>query len=118
LPKTPAVVRMPAMAKSTAKAGKGASPMLFVDALRRRHAKLFLPKFLADESFKAIHDDDPGLHKARPVLTRWADRADAGHLTQKETSLDAEFLQHIFGDAMGYRTVIESPEAYQRQKSF
>ena len=106
------------MAKSSDKAGKGASPMLFIDSLRRRHAKLFLPKFLQDESFKAIRDDDPGYAKAKPILQQWADRADKGQLSQKETALDSEFIQHIFGEAMGYKSVIESPEAFQRQKQF
>src|SRR5260221_3982472 len=109
---------MVAMRTPTAKAGRGASPMLFVDAMRLRHAKLFLPKFLEDEAFRAIHDDDTGFLKAKPILQQWADRADKGHLSQKETSLDSEFIQHIFGEALGYKSVIESPDALQRQKQF
>src|SRR4051794_35681671 len=113
-----ATAKMPAMAKSSAKAAKGASPMLFVDALKRRHSKLLLPKFLKEEAFKSVHDNDPGFVKARKILADWAALADKGHLSQKETSLDDQFLGKIFGDALGYKGVTDSPDDYERQKTF
>jgi hypothetical protein len=48
---------------------------------------------------QTIADDDSGLLKATPILQQWADRAEKGQLSQKETKLDSEFIQHIFGDA-------------------
>jgi hypothetical protein len=106
------------MSKKAAQAGKGASPMLFLEAAKRRHNKLFLPRFLKEEAFRAVRDDDPNFQNAKAMLGRWADRADAGHLGQKETSLDAEFLHHVFSDALGYKSVIENPDDFHRQKSF
>lgn len=91
--------------------------MLFVDANTRRHPKLFLPRLLAEEAEKPMlrgTDED----RARQVLLRWADMADQGHLSQKETTLDADFLQMIFGEALGYRSVTENPHEYHRQKQF
>ena len=38
-----------------------------------------------------------------------------GHLQKKETALDANFLHEVFGEALGYKTATQSPEAYQQQ---
>jgi hypothetical protein len=93
------------------------SPMLFVDVSRRRHAQLFLPKMLKERSKQPLIDGSD-LEKAQIVLKQWADLAEAGHLGQKETALDAEFLEKIFGDALGYKSIAESPEEYHREKQF
>jgi hypothetical protein len=106
------------MSKKAAQAGRGASPMLFVDAMKRRHNKLVLPKFLREEAFRSVPDDNPAFQKAKQILRWWADLADKGHLAQKETKLDADFLQKIFGEALGYKAITESPDDYQRQKQF
>ncbi len=57
------------------------------------------------------------LATTRAALERWADAADQGHLRQKETALDAEFLHRIFGDALGYKSITESPADYHREKN-
>jgi hypothetical protein len=103
------------MAKRTGK--RAASPVLFIDAARRRHRHLFLPKLLQEMSARPAIDGQD-LEKARMLLNQWADLAEAGHLNQKETSLDAEFLEKIFGDALGYKSVTESPNDYHREKQF
>ena len=41
-----------------------------------------------------------------------------GHLQKKETALDANFLHEVFGEALGYKTATQSPEAYQQQRNF
>ena len=84
--------------------------MLFVDAMKRRHNKLVLPKFLREEAFRSVPDDNPAFQKAKQILRWWADLADKGHLAQKETKLDADFLQKIFGEALGYKAITESSD--------
>jgi hypothetical protein len=49
--------KMPTMSKKAAQAGKAASPMLFLDAMKRRHNKLVLPKFLREEAFRSVPDN-------------------------------------------------------------
>src|SRR5208283_2832160 len=77
---------IPLMAKRPA----APSPMLFIDANKRRHSNLFLPKLLAEEADRPMlrgADQD----RAQKILVNWADLAEKGHLKQKETALDAEF---------------------------
>jgi hypothetical protein len=40
-----------------------------------------------------------------------------GHLDKKETALDAGFLYKVFGEALGYHTPIESPDAYELERN-
>ena len=93
-----------------------AVPMLFIDTGRRRHPNLFIPKLLAEQArMPAI--DGLDLQNAEAQLKHWAQLAEDGHLNQKETSLDAEFLEKIFGDGLGYKSVSESPHDYHREKN-
>ncbi len=89
---------------------------LFPETHKRRHPRLFLPKYLAEETHN-LSVDAGNYETAAASLRRWAEMADQGHLKQKETALDAEFLQRIFGDALGYKTITESPENYNREKN-
>lgn len=91
--------------------------MLFLESSRKRHPKLFLPKLLEAEAQQPMIGG-ADLDKAFAILNNWADLAENGHLNQKETALDAEFLEKIFGDALGYRSVSESPTDYQREKQY
>ncbi|MDQ3439087.1 MAG: hypothetical protein M3478_01910, partial [Planctomycetota bacterium] len=100
-----------------AKRGIGSgSTLLFPDSNKRRHPRLFLPKYLAEEADRLLVEP-LHLEAARAALLRWAEAADKGHLRQKETSLDAEFLHRIFGDALGYKSITESPNDYHREKN-
>lgn len=101
------------MAKKTKVSGDAA---LFPE-LKRRHPHLILPKLLTERATKAFLVEN-GSAAGLPVLTRWADLAAQGALHQKETSLDAEFLRVIFGEALGYRSRTDSPEAYQIERQF
>lgn len=94
-----------------------AAPTLFVVAGRRRHPTLFLPRLLQEAAGRAMFNSEE-FDRAAQILRHWADLADKGHLTHKETSLDAEFLEKIFGDALGYRSVSENPGDYHREKQF
>jgi len=90
---------------------------LFAEAFKPRHLHLFLSKLLENEADKPIYEG-PNAVRAHQILRHWADLADQGHLNQKETSLDSEFLEKIFGDALGYRSVSETPEEYHREKQY
>ena len=92
-------------------AKRGAGPVgvgLFPEANRKRHPRLFLPKYLAEEA-ERLPIPPAELERVTAALKQWADAAVQGHLGQKETTLDAEFLQKIFGEALGYKSVSESP---------
>jgi len=89
---------------------------LFPLANPKKHPRLFLPKYLAEEA-DHLSIDPAELERATALLSRWADAAADGHLKQKETSLDAEFLQKIFGEALNYKSVTESPHDYHREKN-
>jgi hypothetical protein len=89
---------------------------LFPSGHKRRHLRLFLPKYLTEEADRLVIDAAE-LERVAAILKNWAQSAIDGHLQQKETSLDAEFLQKIFGEALGYKSVTESPHDYHREKN-
>ncbi|MGH7178433.1 MAG: Eco57I restriction-modification methylase domain-containing protein, partial [Tepidisphaeraceae bacterium] len=105
------------MGKRESRSGQAAPFMSFVEERRRRHPRLFLAKLLSRETHR-LPVDAAEYERVGNLLRAWADLADAGHLGQKETSLDAEFLEKIFGDALGYRSVSESPTEYHRERQF
>ena len=39
-------------------------------------------------------------------------------MAKKETSLDANFMHEVFGQALHYRSATESPEDYEQERSF
>lgn len=85
-------------------------------ALRRRRA-LILPRLLAQEAHR-LPAGDPAEQQAHEILLRWADLDSRSHLRTKETSLDADFLNEVFGDALGYRTRTQSPGGYHLERNF
>ena len=89
---------------------------MFVESKRRRH-RLFLPKILAEEADRPFLEG-ADRDRAHKILLQWADLADRGQLNHKETALDADFLEKIFGDALGYRSVTESPNDYHRERQY
>ncbi|MGA2233025.1 MAG: hypothetical protein ABSH22_19155, partial [Tepidisphaeraceae bacterium] len=93
------------------------SPGLFQAAPARRHPTLFIPKLLAEEADRTMLAG-PERDRAQKILLDWADMADKGQLRHKETALDADFLQKIFGEALGYRSVTDNPVDYHRERNF
>ena len=89
---------------------------LFSTEFRRRHPHLILPKLLTAEA-RCFFFDEARLQSGLAALSHWADLAAQGALQQKETSLDSEFLRVIFGQALGYKTVSDNPEAYTMDKN-
>ena len=90
---------------------------LFRDVLAPKHRTLFLSRFLA-ASASAPRWDTPDRAAAHAAVVQWANLAETGALAHKETALDADFLEKIFGDALGYKSVTESPSLFHRQKQF
>jgi hypothetical protein len=95
---------------------KAGSGTLFSVHGRKRHPHLFLRKYLADAA-NQLPMLPAERERVTSALKQWADAALDGHLQQKETSLDAEFLQKIFGEALNYKSVSESPNDYHREKN-
>lgn len=90
---------------------------LFAERERERHPRLFIGRMLAQEAQRAPFEEAVEA-KSWDILKSWADLADSGRLRVKETALDAEFLEKVFGDALGYRSVSECPESYHRERNF
>ncbi|HEY8666510.1 MAG TPA: DNA methyltransferase [Tepidisphaeraceae bacterium] len=88
---------------------------LFKAAALARHRRLILPRLLKEEAEKPINRG-PELDAAHKILLRWADLETDGHLIGKETTLDDSFRQEVFGEALRYRTVSASPNAFHYQK--
>jgi len=89
---------------------------LFPVGNKRRHPRLFLPKYLTEEADRLVIAPAE-LERVSAILALWARMAMEGQLAQKETQLDAEFLKLIFGDALGYRSLSDSPQDYHREKN-
>jgi hypothetical protein len=92
------------------------SSALFTFHGRKRHPHLFLQKQLEDEA-NQLMVEPAELERVAAVLSKWADAAYDGHLVHKETELDAEFMQVVFGNALNYKSISESPNDYHREKN-
>jgi hypothetical protein len=90
---------------------------LFAKPEDRRRRALFLARFLAEEARSNLLSGKKQDH-AHEILRKWADLESKGHLDKKETALDASFLQEVFGEALGYQSVTQSPENYQLERNF
>jgi hypothetical protein len=105
------------MAKRKAK--KSDAPQLFEVQQRqhsirtRRQRAIFIPRFLREAS-QSQQLAGPARDSARAIILRWADLDRDGHLVgQTETSMDARFLDEVFGQALGYAVKTHSPAAFQ-----
>ncbi len=92
-------------------------PQLFTRVENRHRRALFLSRFLAEEA-KSNLLRGKQQDQAREILRKWADLQAQGHLDKKETALDASFLHEVFGEALGYQTVTQSPENYHLERNF
>ena len=90
---------------------------LFAKLENRRRRVLFLPIFLEQEASCAYLRGQKQ-EEAFKILTRWAELEAKGHLTRKETALDADFLHQVFGDALGYAPATRSPDKYHLERNF
>lgn len=87
--------------------------------LATRHRRvLFLPAYLKDEAKKRAHIYNTQIERGHRVIAKWIELDRKGHLARKETSLDAEFLREIFGEALGYTPVTEESESFELDRQF
>ncbi len=79
----------------------------------RRQRALFIPKYVAEA---AARTDLSGKAQdnAYAIALRWADLESSGWLAkQKETAIDTQFLDQLFGEGLGYANKTTSPDAWQ-----
>ncbi len=105
------------MSKSRLKTVRPVAKNMYRDVLAPKHRTLFLSRYLASLA-NAPRWSASTRDKAHAVVIEWAKLADTNALNHKETALDGDFLERIFGQALSYKSVSESPQAYQRQKQF
>lgn len=84
----------------------------------RRQRALFIPKFLkeagANQQLAGAARD-----AAHKIIIKWANLEASGHLyTHKETSIDTQFLDQVFGDGLGYAHKTDCPTDYQLEHKF
>lgn len=85
--------------------------------LRRQHA-LFIPRFL-QEAAKSSLLSGADQERAYAIAVRWADLESSGRLAQhKETSIDTQFLDQLFGEGLGYGVKTTSPTAWELEHKF
>lgn len=84
----------------------------------RRQRALFIPRFLREAASDAkLHDD--AQERAYQIAVRWADLETSGFLREKrETSIDTQFLDQIFGEGLGYAVKTASPDKWQLEHKF
>ena len=79
----------------------------------RRQRALFIPRLLSEAAAQA-HLKGEAQDRAHAIAVQWADLETNGHLPQyKETSIDTQFLDQLFGDGLGYRVKTASPELWE-----
>ncbi len=92
----------------------GNPEMLFFELEERKRRKLFLPRLLPGWS-QGVELETPERDQAHKIILKWADLESAGKLRKKETSVDAAFLQEVFGEALGYRGFSEGSREHERE---
>lgn len=106
------------------KNGRDNGPGLFeaqerklVRSIRRQRA-LFIPRFLREAASSSQLNDAAQKH-AYDIALRWAKLETNGHLPEyKETSIDTQFLDQLFGEGFGYAVKTNSPGAWQLEHKF
>ena len=111
------------MAKAKPKSGppkiEAAAPVLFASAVNpRKQRALIVPNILSKESDSFLlrgPDQDNAFEKVK----HWADMERSGFVGKtKETSIDAEFLLDIFGDAIGYTPAKKNHDHYHLERQY
>src|SRR4051794_39484956 len=94
-------------------------PGLFEDQERhlerrlRRQRALFIPRFLRDAAAN-IQLKNAAQDRAYAIALQWAELESTGHLPGfKETSIDTQFLDQLFGEGLGYQVKTKSPQEWQ-----
>lgn len=81
------------------------------DRRLRRSRAIFIPKFVREVAQKILRG--PSYEKAHKIVLKWADWESSGELAKKnETEVDTQFLDDVFGAALGYQLPSDSPGDY------
>jgi hypothetical protein len=106
------------------KAAEPGIPRLFeqqeraLDRRIRRQRPLFIPRYLRDAASNQ-HLAGAAQDKAYAIALRWADLESSGHLAgHKETSIDTQFLDQLFGEGLGYSVKTHSPAGWQLEHKY
>jgi hypothetical protein len=84
----------------------------------RRQRALFIPRFLYAAG-KDVRFAGPAQDRAYEIVVRWADRESKGVLaTDKETTIDTQFLDQLFGEGLGYQVKTTSPDDWQMEHKY
>lgn len=84
----------------------------------RKHDSLFLSALLEKEAAKAANAG-PDQDAAYAIVMKWADLETSGQLARiKETSANADFLNTVFGQALGYRTKTDDPADFGVEREY
>jgi len=84
----------------------------------RQKRPLFVQAYLREKSQDHRLQDDR-CERAHEIIVKWADLESKGALqTQTESSLEAEFLTEVFGEALGYTLFSEGKTQWNLQPKF
>ncbi len=103
-----------------------AKPDLLIDVEKpvelrsRRQQALFIPHYLKEAaSDKKFILDGTARDRAYVILLKWADLERVGKLRDyRETAVDTQFLDQLFGDGLGYKLKTNSPDDWQLEHKF
>ncbi|MBL8999717.1 MAG: N-6 DNA methylase [Phycisphaerae bacterium] len=88
------------------------------DRRSRRQRALFIPRYL-QEVGSTPHLTGPAQDKAFAIAVRWADLESSGRLAgHKESSIDTQFLDQLFGEGLGYSVKTQSPTGWQLEHKY
>ncbi|MCG3129550.1 MAG: hypothetical protein FLDDKLPJ_00283 [Phycisphaerae bacterium] len=83
-----------------------------------RQRALFIPRLLTESAVVLAARRDE-VDRAHQILLRWADLESSGRLPQhRETSIDGQFLDQVFGEALGYTVKTQNPQTWQLEHQY
>ena len=84
----------------------------------RRQRALFIPRYLQEAS-RNVQLSGAAQDKAYLLAVRWADLETSGELAKhKETSIDTQFLDQLFGQGLGLAVKTESPSGWHLEHKY
>ncbi|MCA9273330.1 MAG: N-6 DNA methylase [Phycisphaerales bacterium] len=84
----------------------------------RRQRALFIPKFIREAAANQ-QLNGAAQNSAYEIAVRWADLETSGNLAKhKETSIDTQFLDQLFGEGLGYQVKTRSPADFHLEHKY
>ena len=103
---------------------KSSGPTLFepqivrLERQIRRQRALFIPRLL-QHAARNFQLEGPQQDRAFEIACQWASLEKSGNLYgYKETTVDTQFLDQLFGEGLGYAVKTTSPERWQLEHKF